>query len=168
MAKKNLKKYADEAFKDNDDLNKVWVTEDGQCFYAESNAKSYSIQQKFEDPEVFFRKGFTPEVDESLEDDLQASEDNVKALTATLDKVQDIANIEAEETPEISEGDHEALKIVAALREEHQLNVGVLAEVQEEIIVLRQFQASVVKLIDGNDTKLAQEIIKLIAVKTEE
>lgn len=166
--KKTPKQIAEGYLKEHPNQNQVFITEDGQGFFSKGSAQNWANERKFEEPEVFFRDGYSDESVENLEDQLGASQENEKALKGILEKVQDLANIDAEEEIQIEEGDHEAVKTVAELRDKYNTNVDNLAVAQEQITSLQDFQSKVAELVKDDNTKLAKAVIALLPVETEE
>lgn len=148
--------------------NQVFITEDLQGFFSKGSAYNWAKERGFKEPEVFFREGYSDENVEDLEDQLVASQENEQTLKGILEKVQDVANIDAEEEIQIEEGDHEAVKTVAELREKYETNVENLATAQEQITSLQEFQSKVAELVKDDNTKLAKAIVELLPVETEE
>lgn len=166
MAKaKGKKKIAADLFKDFENENKCWITDDGQAFFKENHAKNNASDKNLEDPEVFFREGYQAEGNEDLETLLQETEDAVKDQEVALNKVIDVSNVEAEETVEVTDADHEAVKAVAELREKFEANIAQTNSFKQEIKEELDFNAAVVELVKDDNTKLAQEIKNLIPVK---
>ena len=166
MDKINKQKIANELFESYEDENKVFVTEDGQGFFDEGAAKNHAIAKDFDAPKVFFREGFSDEMDTDTEEALMASEENVEILTAVLEKVTDVANVEAETAIEVTEADHQAVQIVASLRREYETVTENANKAFEEITAFRQFQAAVAKLVAENKPKLAEAITQLLPAET--
>ena len=119
MSKKtiDLKKEANAILKKYPGENKVFMTPDGQGFFAENSAKNHAESRKLEDPEVFFREGHSNEIDSDVEALLQVTEEEKSVLQQVVDKVIDISNVEAEENPNVSDKDHDAVKSVFDLRQ---------------------------------------------------
>ncbi len=167
MAKEkiNLKKIAEGLLKDNPEQKQVWVTEDGQGFFKKNYAVNNATNKKLEAPEVFFREGHQADGDQDLEEALQETESAVKGLEIILDTVIDVANTEAEDTPEVAENAHEAIKAVAELRTKFENTIEQTNSFKQEIKEELDFNTAVVKLIENDTTKLAEAIRNLIPTK---
>lgn len=166
MEKKiNKQKIAAGLFKDYPEENKCWITDDGQGFFKENYAKNNASTKELEEPEVFFREGYKAEGSEDLEEALQETEETVKEQEAVLNTVIDVANTEAEETPNVSENAHEAVKAVAELRAKYESTVEQTNSFKQEIKEELDFNAAVVELVKNDTTKLAEAIKALIPVK---
>jgi len=191
MSKKiDLNKKSQEIFKEHPDKVRVFVTTDGQGFFHKNYAINHAAKNKLEYQE-FFRQGHEKEDNTDLEELLVTTEEKVLTLEATLEAIQDAANVEAETTPEIPENAHEALKVVGELREKHanvsaelvtanekadqlpelegKLKVA-LENTGETVEVDKQYNALTAKLatlVKGNTTKLGEAIIKLLPVTPE-
>jgi hypothetical protein len=159
------KKIAAGLFKAYPEQNKAWITDDGQGFFKENYAKNNASEKGLEDPEVFFREGYQSEDNQDLEEALQETEETVKEQEIVLNTVIDVANIEAEETPEVSENAHVAVKAVAELRAKYEANIEQTNSFKEEIKEELDFNAAVVELIKNDTTKLADAIRTLIPTK---
>ena len=166
MAKKiNLKKIADGLLKDNPEQIKVWITEDGQGFFKENYAKNNASNKGLEDPEVFFREGYQVEGNENLEEVLQETEEALKVAENILDRVIDVSNVEAEDSVEVADTEHEAVKAVGELRAKFDANIEQTNSYKQEIKEELDFNAAVIDLIKNDTTKLAEAIRSLIPVK---
>lgn len=168
MSKKiDLKTVADSLFKDYPDKVKVYVTSDGQGFFSKNHAENHIIKNKL-DGQEFFRDGYQVEDNSEIEDLLIKAEEQIRTHETTLNKIQDVANVEAEEPIEVSETDHEAVKAVQELRTQYQNNVARLSEASEVVKAHNDLTAQLAELVKKDETKLAKAIIKLLPVTTEE
>lgn len=168
MAKKvDKNKISKDLFKAYPDENKCWITDDGQGFFKENHAKNNALKKDLEDPEVFFREGYQVEGGEDMEVALQETEETVKEQEAILNTVIDVANIEAEETTEVSENAHQAVKAVAELRAKYESTVAQTNSFKQEIKEELNFNAAVVELIKNDTSKLGQAIKKMIPTKVD-
>lgn len=166
MAKEiNKKEIATGLLQDNPEQNKVWITDDGQGFFKENYAKNNASDKNLEDPEVFFREGHQNADDQDLEEILQETEEALKGAELILDRVIDAANVDAEETPEVLENDHAAVKAVAELRTKFEANIEQTNSFKLEIKEELDFNTAVIELIKNDTTKLADAIRSLIPVK---
>lgn len=166
--KKTSKEIAEGFLKAYPKENQVFITEDLQGFFSKGSAYNWAKERGFKEPEVFFREGYSDENVEDLEDQLVASQENEQTLKGILEKVQDVANTDAEQEYTPEEGDHEAVKTVVELREKYKTNVDNLFTAQQEITSLQDFQSKVVELVKNDNTKLAKEIVELLPVETKE
>ncbi|MDN3621343.1 hypothetical protein QWY81_17885 [Polaribacter undariae] len=163
---KDLKKIAAELLKDNPEQNKIWMTEDGQGFFSEGHANNNAKTKGLENPEVFFRDGHQDEDSKELEEVLLETEETVRELETVIDRVIDVSNIEAEDSMEALEDDHQAVKNVAELRKKYEGAVEQGVIFKEEIKEELEFNAAVVELVKNDTTKLADAIRALIPTKT--
>lgn len=165
---KNLKQVADQLFKDYPKESQVFVTTDGQGFFNKNYTVNHCNKNKLEYQE-FFRSGYAPEVDQGVEDLLVTAEETIRSHEATLNKIQDLANVEGEElSPEVTEDDHEAVKAVGELRGSYEDLKADLSSAQAMAVSHKTLLAGLAPLLEGNDTKLAKEIQKLMPENTEE
>jgi len=168
MSKKiNLKEVAESLFKAYPDKVKVFVTSDGQGFFSKNHAENHATKNKLEAQE-FFREGYQVEDNSEMEDLLVAAEEKVREYETTLDKVQDVANVEAEDAIEVTDTDHEAVKAVHELRKLHQENVSKLADAATVVNSHNELTAKLAELVSKDETKLAKAIVKLLPVVTEQ
>lgn len=64
-----IEKRTSEIFKQHSEINTLYVTKDGQIFFSKSKAERNNKNKGFtEDPQEFFREGYTPENGEDLDE----------------------------------------------------------------------------------------------------
>lgn len=166
MAKIDLNKKAQEIFKEHPGKVRVFVTTDGQGFFHKNYAINHAAKNKLEYQE-FFREGHEVEDTSNLEELLVSTEEKVLTLEATLEAIQDAANVEAEESPEIPEDANEALKAVGELRAAYEDRGESLVTAAEAVGNYNALTENLANLVKGNDTKLAKAIIKILPVTPE-
>lgn len=133
MSKKvDLNKVAEDLFKAYPEKIKLFITSDGQGFFTKNPAINHADKNKLEYKE-FFRDGYQTEVDTDMEDALIKAEEKVRGYEATLEKVEDVVNVDLEEAIEVSGEVHEAVKAAFELRLKYAESESNLSEAKEAI-----------------------------------
>lgn len=115
--KKKFQEKANALFLQYPTENKVFISENGQCFFDEKAAKDYHELKGFEtDPQVFFREGFEDEDDSDLQEALHKSELERLNQRSTLEEIEAVCDLDQEYTPANADTDP-VLTAVIALRE---------------------------------------------------
>ena len=118
----NNKKFQDKAnalFEKYPQANKIFISENGQCFFDEKASKDYHGLRGFEsEPEVFFREGFEDEGDSDLQEALHKSELARMALTGIVEEITIVCDLDQDYEPANAETD-ETVTAVIFLREKY-------------------------------------------------
>lgn len=98
---KNSKKLASEILEANPLENQVFIFKDGTAFFLKEKADAYKVKHKLEEPEAFFRSGFTPESDTmdttAFENTIRQQKAQIETLeAATLESNGKVATLEGE------------------------------------------------------------------------
>lgn len=147
---KNFQKKANTLFLQYPNENKVYISENGQCFFDEKAAKNYHEVKGFEtEPEVFFREGFEDEDDTDVQEALHKSELERLNQAATLEEIAAVCDLDQEYTPANAETD-ETLTAVISLREK-------LAGKDQELIQANA-QLETLSTVGEENTKLKEQL----------
>lgn len=118
----NNKKFQEKAnalFEKYPEANKIFISENGQCFFEEKAAKDYHGLRGFESqPEVFFREGFEDEDDSDLQAALHNSELARKVLEGIIEDVAAVCDLDQDYEPANADTD-ETVTAVISLREKY-------------------------------------------------
>lgn len=98
-----IEKRTSEIFKKHPEVNTLYVTKDDQIFFSKSKAVRNNKNKGFtEDPQEFFREGFTPESDEDLdemesllEDTLQENKSLKDTNAELLESIKILENVKS-------------------------------------------------------------------------
>lgn len=137
---KKLQKKADALFIQYPDIHKIFISENGQCFFDEKSSKDYHDLKGFDkSPEVFFREGHQDEDDSDLPEALQQSELKRLALETLIEEITAVCDLDQDYEP-VNPDTDEALTGVIALREKLALAQNSLTEANAELEKLSGLQ----------------------------
>lgn len=131
--KKKFQEKANALFEKYPEANKIFISENGQCFFDEKAAKDYHDLRGFENqPEVFFREGFEDEDDSDLQEALHNSELARKALEGIIEDVAAVCDLDQDYEPANADTD-ETVTAVISLREKYAEKDRLLTEMGTEL-----------------------------------
>lgn len=131
--KKKFQEKANALFEKYPQANKIFISENGQCFFEEKAAKDYHNLRGFEnEPEVFFREGFEDEDDSDLQEALHNSELARKALEGIIEDVAAVCDLDQDYEPANADTD-ETVTAVISLREKYAEKDRLLTEMGAEV-----------------------------------
>ena len=131
--KKKFQEKANALFEKYPEANKIFISENGQCFFDEKAAKDYHDLRGFDKmPEVFFREGFEDEDDSDLQEALHNSELARKTLEAIIEDIVAVCDLDQEYEPANADTD-ETVTAVISLREKYAEKYRLLTEANTEI-----------------------------------
>lgn len=117
--KKKFQEKANALFEKYPTENKVFITENGQCFFEEQAAKEYHTKKWFDkDPETFFREGFEDEDDTDLQEALHTAKLEVSELSAVIEEIVGVADLDQDYEP-ANFDTNETVTAVIKLREKY-------------------------------------------------
>lgn len=138
--KKKFQEKANVLFEKYPEANKIFISENGQCFFEEKAAKDYHDLRGFEnEPEVFFREGFEDEDDSDLQEALHHSELARKALEGIIEDVAAVCDLDGDYEPANADTD-ETVTAVISLREKYAEKDRLLTEMDAEVERLSQVE----------------------------
>lgn len=138
--KKKFQEKANALFEKYPQANKIFISENGQCFFEEKAAKDYHNLRGFENqPEVFFREGFEDEDDSDLQEALHHSELARKALEGIIEDVAAVCDLDGDYEPANADTD-ETVTAVISLREKYAEKDRLLTEMGVEVERLSQVE----------------------------
>lgn len=116
---KKFQQKANALFEQYPEVSKVFISENGQCFFDEKAAKDYHHLRGFDlDPEIFFRDGIQDEDDQDIQEALHNAQLALKTLTATLEDIAAVCDLDHNYEPADTDTD-ETLIAVISLREKY-------------------------------------------------
>lgn len=120
-----LEKYPNE--------NKVFITENGQCFFDDKAAKDYHESKGFDkDPETFFREGFEDDDDTDVQEALHTAKLAVTELTAVIEEMVGVADLDQEYEPATFDTNDNVTAVIK-LREKYAAKDELLIEANLEL-----------------------------------
>ncbi len=164
---KKFQQKANALFEQYPEINKVFISENGQCFFDERAARNYHHLRGFEhDPQVFFRDGAQDEDDSDLETALHTAQLERKALAATIEEIAAVCDLDHDYEPADADTD-ETVTAVISLREKYAekdrllMEAGIelekLSKVEEDNENLRkQLEALNTQIEEANKTNLTK------------
>lgn len=131
--KKKFQEKANALFEKYPEANKIFISENGQCFFEEKAAKDYHNLRGVEnEPEVFFREGFEDEDDSDLQEALHNSELARKAFEGIIEDVAAVCDLDQDYEPANADTD-ETVTAVISLREKYAEKDRFLTEMGAEV-----------------------------------
>ncbi|KFF13113.1 hypothetical protein IW15_10140 [Chryseobacterium soli] len=131
--KKKFQEKANALFEKYPQENKIFISENGQCFFDEKASKDYHGLKEFDsEPEVFFREGFEDEDDSDLQETLHQSELARMALTGIVEEIAIVCDLDQDYEPANTETD-ETLTSVIILREKYVITQKQLTEANAKL-----------------------------------
>ena len=112
-------------------------------------------------PKVFFREGVENEDPSDVETKLIEVAEAKEKLEGLLEQVIDISNTDVEAATEVSEESPKVIQYAVALRTQYEELKTILAAANAETQRLKVFESEVLKMVEGDNTKLAESIKKL-------
>ncbi|WP_312296877.1 hypothetical protein [Chryseobacterium sp.] len=164
---KKFQKKANALFEQYPEVSKVFISENGQCFFDEKAAKEYHILRGFDlDPEIFFRDGTQDEDDPDLQEALYNTQLALKTLTAAMEDIASVCDLDHDYEPADADTD-ETLTAVISLREKYaekdrllteaNIELEKLSKVEEENENLKkQLEALNIQIEEANKTNLTK------------
>ena len=130
---KKFQQKANALFEQYPEVSKVFISENGQCFFDEKAAKDYHHLRDFDlDPEIFFRDGIQDEDDSDLQEALHKTELKLKIMTATFEDIAAVCDLEHDYEPADADTD-ETVTAVITLREKYAEKDRLLSEAHIEL-----------------------------------
>lgn len=131
--KKKFQEKANTLFEVYPEVSKIFISENGQCFFDEKAAKDYHNLRGFElEPEVFFREGFEDQDDSDLQEALHNTELARKTLAGIIEEVAGVCDLDKDYEPANSQTD-ETVTAVISLREKYAEKDRLLTEANTEL-----------------------------------
>ncbi|UCA61667.1 hypothetical protein KB553_09045 [Chryseobacterium rhizoplanae] len=131
--KKKFQEKANALFEKYPEANKIFISENGQCFFDEKAAKDYHDLRGFENqPEVFFREGTQDEDDSDLQEALHNSQLARKALEGIIEDIAAVCDLDQDYEPANADTD-ETVTSVISLREKYAEKDRLLTEMGTEL-----------------------------------
>ncbi|GEN71581.1 hypothetical protein [Chryseobacterium lathyri] len=132
----HIKKFQEKAnalFEKYPEANKIFISENGQCFFEEKAAQDYHDLKRFETkPEVFFREGTQDEDDPDLQEALHHSESARKVLEGIIQDVLSVCDLDQDYEPANADTD-DTVTAVISLREKYAEKDRLLTEMGGEL-----------------------------------
>ena len=132
----NQKKFQQKAnalFQQFPEAGKIFISENGQCFFEEKAAKDYHDLKGFShEPEVFFREGFEDPDDSDLQGALQNSELARRTLAEIIEEVTAVCDLDQDYEP-ANAGTDDTVTAVISLREKYTEKDRLLTEANTEL-----------------------------------
>lgn len=145
-----MKKIANKILQENPEENVVYMTDDGQAFFNETQANNHASKNEFSEPESFFREGFEPEDTKALEEELALVKEDNETITAVLAEIEQAVDF-TQEAPEVTQDSDPVVAAVVQLREKHEGSISlldkvILALVEQEAVVDEKAEPVIVEI----------------------
>jgi hypothetical protein len=132
-SKQKFQDKANALFEKYPDVNKIFISENGQCFFDEKAAKEYHDLKGFETkPEIFFREGFEDPDDSDVHEALHNTELEKIALTGIVEEIAAICDLDQDYEPANADT-NETVTAVIMLREKYAGSQQKLTELGAEL-----------------------------------
>lgn len=130
---KKFQQKANALFEQYPEVHKIFISENGQCFFDGKSAQDYHDLRGFQkEPEVFFRDGTQDQDDQDLQDALDHAQLARKTLTAIIEEINAVCDLDKDYEPADRDTD-ETVTAVISLREKYAEKDHLLTEANIEL-----------------------------------